>query len=180
MQEISENMGLKYEKVVYLMKKFNIPRRSRSDASYLKHNPNGDPFKIKKKLTKKDLELRGLGVGLYWGEGNKTSEYSVRVGNTDAALIKKFREFLLEICGVDEKKIKYSLQVFNDADPSRALHFWTKKLKISRNKIGKITIIPPVGKGTYKKKNQFGVLIIYFHNVKLKRIIDKWVQEISN
>ena len=34
------------------MNKNNIKRRSRSEASYLKANPNGDPFKIKDNLTK--------------------------------------------------------------------------------------------------------------------------------
>jgi hypothetical protein len=34
-----------------------------------------------------------------------------------------------------------------------------------------------MGKGTYKKKSRYGVLTIYFHNMKLKRILDEWVME---
>jgi hypothetical protein len=130
MQEISEKMGWKYGKVIYWMRKFDIPRRTMSDAIYAKCNPNGDPFRIKKKLNKSDNLLKGLGIGLYWGEGHKRSKWSIKVGNTDINLIKKFKEFLLEICGVNEKKIKYSLQVFNDSDSKEALEFWTRELKI--------------------------------------------------
>ena len=65
MKEISDKTGWKYEKIIYWMQKFNIPRRSRSEATYVKRNPNGDPFKIKKNLTKNEILLRGLGLGLY-------------------------------------------------------------------------------------------------------------------
>lgn len=173
MQEISDKADWRYGKIVYLMKKFNIPRRSRSEAIYFKWNPNGNPFKIKNRLNKNETLLKGLGLGLYWGEGDKNSISAVRIGNTDPQLIKIFREFLTKICGVKQEKLKYTLEVFNDSNDKEAIKFWTRQLGIRKNQLGKVTIIPPQGKGTYRKKNQTGVLAVAVYNKKLKEEIMK-------
>ena len=84
MMEIAGKMGHSPSGIKYWMDKLNIPRRSRSEATYLKRNPNGDPFKIKNKLNKNEILLKGLGLGLYWGEGDKSpNNTSVRLSNTD-------------------------------------------------------------------------------------------------
>jgi len=179
MQEIADKNGWKYKKVVYRMEKFGIPRRSRSEATYLKRNPNCDPFKIKNKLNKNEILLKGLGLGLYWGEGDKSNNNTqVRISNTDPSLIKKFKEFLVKICGVREEKFKYSLVMFNDSDEMEAIKFWKNRLGIKRRQLGKIIIIPSQGKGTYKKKNQFGVLTISVCNKKLKEKILEQIEQI--
>ncbi len=106
-KDISEKENLSYSLVRYRMSKYKILRRSWSDATYVKRNPDGDPFKIRGKLNRKDIELKNLGLGIYWGEGDKSpNNTSVRLGNTDPFLLKKFREFLREIYYVKEKKNK--------------------------------------------------------------------------
>ena len=160
------------------MDKCNIPRRSPSEAAYLKWNPNGDPFKIKNKLNKNETLLSGLGLGLYWGEGDKSSNTQVRMSNTDPYLLKKFKEFLVKICGVKEEKFKYSLVMFNDSNEMEAIKFWKAQFGIKKHQLGKIINIPPQGKGTYKKKSQFGVLTISVCNKKLKEKIFEMIKEI--
>ncbi len=66
MQGIADKMGWSIHKVSYWLEKYNISRRSPSEAAYLKWNPNGDPFHIKRNLTLKDHILFGLGIGLFW------------------------------------------------------------------------------------------------------------------
>src|ERR1700690_241208 len=83
MAEIATDLGFSVHKILYWMIKYEIPRRSRSEANYLKYNPGGDPFEIKNNLNSEELFLKGLGMGIYWGEGAKTSEHSLRVANTD-------------------------------------------------------------------------------------------------
>lgn len=178
MMEIAQAAGCSLSGVKYWMDKYNIPRRSRSEATYLKRNPNGDPFKIKNKFNKNEIFLNGLGLGLYWGEGDKSSNNtSVRVSNTDPSLIKKFKEFLVKIYRVKKEKFRYSLVIFNDSDKKEAMKFWTKHLKIKNSQLGKIINIPSQGKGTYKKKNQFGVLTITVTNKKLKEKILELLKE---
>jgi len=156
----------------YWIKKYDIQKRTISEAVYIKWNPTGDPFKIKKIIGKKDIGLKNLGLGIYWGEGDKSpNNTSVRLSNTDPFLLKKFREFLRVIYNVKEEKIQYGLILFNDINERDAVNFWEKHLGVKRSKLGKITIIPPQGNGTYKRKSKYGVLIIIFTNKKLKEQI---------
>ena len=179
MMEIAKEVGYSPSGVKHWMDKYNIPRRSWSEATYVKRNPNGDPFKIKNKLNLKESELNGLGLGIYCGEGDKSSNNtSVRLSNTDPTLIKKFKEFLVKIYGVKKEKFRYSLVMFNDGDKIKAVKFWEAHLGIKRNQLGKIVIIPPQGRGTYKEKNQFGVLTITVSNSKLKEKILEELKQI--
>ena len=176
MQEIADKMGWSLHKVSYWLNKCNVPRRLPSEAAYVKWNPNGDPFKIENKLNKNEILLKGLGLGLYLGEGNKASDHSVRLGNSDPKLIRLFRKFLIKICGIKEEKLRYSLLLFNDANKSNAIDFWNRELDLIPNRIKSIFSLKSRGKGTYKKKSMTGVLIIEFCNTKLKKEIDKMVE----
>lgn len=62
MTEIGQKLGISSHKIVYWMKKHRLKRRSRSEATYVKRNPNGDPFCIKRNLTERERQLLGLGL----------------------------------------------------------------------------------------------------------------------
>jgi DNA-binding Lrp family transcriptional regulator len=156
----------------YWMKKYGFKKRSISEAIYLKNNPNGDPFKIKNPDSLYLAELKGFGLGLYWGEGNKKNKNSVKLANTDAGLINKFIEFLVKILGVDRCDMKFSLQVFNDIDPEEARKYWIKELNIEASQFYKTVTITQSNKtGTCKEKNKYGVVNIYYHNTKLRNVL---------
>lgn len=167
--EISIRLNCSIHKVIYWMQKTGISRRNHSDAAYLKYNPSGDPFNIKSITTLGDAKLFGLGVGIYWGEGDKKSPHSIRVANTDSAILLSFIKFLTVICGVKKEKIHFSIVCFNDSDPILVADHWSKVFEISREKFGKIVQIPPQGKGTYKRKSEFGVCTVTVSNIKLKQ-----------
>lgn len=150
------------------MDKYDIKRRSISEAVYTRSNPDGDPFSIKSPSTMYEHWLTGLGVGLYWGEGTKANKTSVRLGNTDPDLIVMFIKFLKDICGVKFKDLRFGLQLFSDVEPDEALDFWIKKLKANKDQFYKVTVTRSGKIGTYRKKNKFGVLTIYYNNRKLR------------
>lgn len=168
MKDISKILGFSEHKIVYWMKKHNIKRRTLSEAIYLHSNPNGDPFKLKVIKDIEDAKLFGLGIGIYWGEGEKTTRHALRVANSDVNVILTFRRFLRIICGVQEQKIGYSLICFNDSNINEVSNYWSKALGTTKEKFGKIVQIPTQGKGTYKRKSLYGVCIIYVSNIKLK------------
>lgn len=165
---ISNHLHCSIHKVTYWMRKYGIPRRSRSDAVYIQANPQGNPFHIHYPQTPSKYVLYGLGLGIYWGEGTKGINYPVRVTNSDPCIIRTFRMFLLSICHVDLTRIRYSIVAFNDSNIHTVQSYWSKQLKISPDKFGKIVQIPTQGKGTYRKKSQFGVCSITVGNTKLK------------
>ncbi len=171
MNEISIIKECSINKIVYWMDKHNIARRSLSEAIYQKSNPSGHPFSIKKNMNNAEQILYGLALGIYWGEGNKADKYQVRVTNTDPKMILIFRAFLLNICGVKPDKISYSIVSFHDLDELKIRRYWSKQLKISEEKFGKIVKIPSQSKGTYKKKSKKGVASITVSNTKFKEWI---------
>lgn len=176
MQEISAKTGWSYHQVTYWMDKHDIPRRSLSEAIYTKQNPKGDPFKIKKLKTKRDLELFNLGVALFLGEGTKKNKHNVILSNTNPKILKLFLKFLKEICGVESQKIRAALNIFDDVNLEEALNFWQKTMGIPHSMFAMPTIRKSRG-GTYKNKSKYGTLTVYVSNTKLKKLIDKYCEE---
>jgi len=179
MFEISLILKTSLHKVDYWMTKYSIPVRNQSDATYVKRNPNGDPFIISKPKTIDDALLFGLGLGLYWGEGNKLNKNSIRLGNTDPELIKNFMKFLDVFYGIKKEKLRFGLQIFNDTKKDGALLFWCRKLNIDNNQFQKVIVTKSRGKGTYKRKIKHGVLTVYFHNKKLREVIEKELKKLG-
>ena len=178
MKEIAEILHISLHKVTYWMGKYKILRRSKSDATYIKRNPDGDPFLFHPPQTVTEGILVGLGLGIYWGEGTKASSDSVRVGNTDPDLLRVFIRYLEKIYGIKREKIHFGLQIFSDTSPNEAVLFWSKKLNIKKTQFQKtIVVTPSRGRGTYKKKMKYGVLTVYVHNKKLRNAL---IQEIEN
>ncbi|HEU5004712.1 MAG TPA: hypothetical protein VFT49_01340 [Candidatus Saccharimonadales bacterium] len=168
MSTIAKELGCSVNRVVYWMDQHGIKRRSISDAIYLHKNPNGDPFKIITPTTLEEAKLLGLGIGLYWGEGTKANKHSVRLGNSNPHLIIAFIKFLTIICGVNKDHLKFGLQLFSDVSKNEALNFWTEALSVKPSQFYKITVTISGAIGTYRIKNKYGVLTIYYHNKKLR------------
>lgn len=176
---IAKELNCSIHKVVYWMIKYNIIRRSTSEAVYRMYNPNGDPFKIKTKLSKKDLLLFGIGIGIYLGEGNKVTQHALRITNTDPLILKLFILFLSKICQFNKDRMSYSIICFHDTDPEKARTYWSEQLEILPMKFGKITTIPTQGKGTYKRKSEFGVCTVQANNIKLTAWLREQIQKIE-
>ncbi|MEX2369297.1 MAG: hypothetical protein WD552_02825 [Candidatus Paceibacterota bacterium] len=170
-KEIAKEFRCSVSKVNYWLEKHGIQKRSISEAIYVKNNPNGDPFSKPVVKSKEDAFLYGLGLGLYWGEGTKSSKHAVRLGNTDPELIKSFMHFLKKIYNIDERKLQFGLQIFSDMKKSDALKFWVEYLDVSPDQFYKVIITPSRGLGSYNKKIQHGVLTVHFNNIKLRDIV---------
>ena len=172
--EIGKDLGITWRKVIYLMEKHNIKRRSRSEATYRKLNPNGNPFRIRRHLNKQEGELKALALGLYLGEGTKSNMISVRLSNSEPALINIFLNFLRKICGVKPEKIKLWITLHSDISASEAMQFWSQQLNIPLSQFSKTVIINHRGNGTYRKKSIYGTVTVCVHNMKLRKILQDW------
>lgn len=166
-------------KVNYWMKIHNIPKRTISSAIYQKWNPKGDPFTVRKLKTDKDLFLLGLGLGLYWGEGTKADKNSVRLGNSNPFLIRQFIAFLKQVYFIDESKLMFGIQIFNDLNPKKVLKFWKNFLAVKKEQFQKPVVSSIRGPGTYLHKAQYGVLTVYFNNTKLRNILCSEIEKLS-
>ena len=169
--EISKLFGLSQTGVNYWLKKFNIPKRTISEAIYIKHNPNGDPFKFISPQNLQDAKLFGLGIGLYWGEGTKADKNSVRLGNSDPALVRIFIKFLIKFFNIDKEDMRFHLHTFTDINLEEAKQYWMKELKIESSQFYKPTITITGKLGNYRKKSKYGVLTVCYSNTKLRNIL---------
>ncbi|MBI2065688.1 MAG: hypothetical protein HYT68_01310 [Candidatus Zambryskibacteria bacterium] len=178
--EIAKKYAVSQNKINYWLSKYEIKKRTISEAMYVKLNPDGDPFYFRKPRSKKDWMLYGLGLGLFWGEGNKKSISAVRLGNTDPGIIRVFLRFLTQFFSVDKQKLRYGLQVFSDISPEVAKKYWIEELKVSQEQFYKVTVTRSSKLGTYRHKNINGVLTVYFSNTRLKKVFDELIENIES
>lgn len=169
--QIAKLLGCSEHKVNYWLEKHIITKRTISEAVYVKMNPDGDPFSFVPPKNLKEAELFGMGLGLYWGEGNKANKNTVKLGNSDPELMKTFMNFLDKFFGIKRKSLKFHLHLFTDIDKNEAFSYWIKNLKINKDQFYKPTITQTGKLGTYRKKSKYGVLTLYFSNTKLRNII---------
>ncbi|MBI4085148.1 MAG: hypothetical protein HY432_01415 [Candidatus Liptonbacteria bacterium] len=169
--QIAKLLGCSEHKVNYWLEKNVIPKRSISEAIYALNNPDGDPFSLSVPRNIEEAKLFGLGIGLYWGEGTRADKNTVKIGNSDPRLIKKFMEFMHKFYGIDKSMFKFHLHLFSDINFEEAMFFWSKNLGIKRSQFYKPTITKTGKLGTYCKKSKYGVLTLYFSNTKLRNIM---------
>ena len=177
--QIAGILKIKARKVNSLLKKYGIPKRTISEAIYALKNPDGDPFVFQKPTTSDQYFLFGLGLGLYWGEGLKVGKNGLRLTNSDPEMIIKFIDFLEKLFKVDKNKIHFSLQIFEDISEKKSLNYWIDKLNVDRKQFYKTIVSKVRGKGTYKSKSKYGVVILYLNNVKLKKLILEMIENIQ-
>lgn len=173
MKDIAKQKQVSLHKIAYWMRKYNIESRSRSEATYLKRNPTGDPFKILTTACSEKAELLALGIALYLGEGSKKQQHGVRLANSDPRIIRIFLNFLKTVCGVNENKIKAWINIFDNEVYQESLDYWSKHTNIPINNF----YSPVIRKrkiGTYKNKSKYGTITIVFDNKKLLDQIKDW------
>lgn len=176
---IARELNCSDGKINYWMEKHFIPKRSISEAIYTKHNPKGDPFSSRAVQTNNDSFLLGLGLGLYWGEGTKMNQTSVRLGNTDPYLIRAFLIFLRKTYGIDDSKLRFAIQIFTDMDQKKEEKFWREFLNIGAKQFYKTINTRSGSIGTYRKKSEHGVLTLYFGNKKLRDILIAEIEKLK-
>jgi len=173
MQEIADIFHCSLHKVAYWKNKHGIESRSRSEATYIKRNPGGDPFSFRLPRTISEAKLFGIGLGIYWGEGTKANKNSIRLGNTDPKLIHKFMKFLIVFFNIEKNDLRFGLQIFSDISPEKALDFWCKTLTIQKSQFSRPIVTRSGSLGTYRKKSEYGVVTIMYHNKKMRDLLIK-------
>ena len=172
MVQVADKLKIMPRKVEYWLKKYNIPRRSRSESAYIKQNPNGDPFKIKRNLNKNEKELFIAGLMTFWAEGSRKNKHSVRLANLDHRMIQLFLKFLRELCGVKEDKISLYVRLYKNFDKNKAQLYWSKLLIIPKSQVYIYAHTDKRSKIS-KQWSKYGIATLEFHNTKLR----KWLED---
>lgn len=90
-----------------------------------------------------DRELFLLGVGLYWAEGGKTKPHrpqpQISFVNSDPGMIRTFLAWL-RLLGVDDDRLRFTLQIHESADAAAAAEYWTGVVGLDASHFGKTTL----------------------------------------
>lgn len=81
-------------------------------------------------LTK--LELKLIGIALYWAEGYKRTKWSPMFCNSDPAMVKIMMRFFREICEVPENRFRPQVQTHPHASQEEAEKYWGNVAKLDR------------------------------------------------
>ena len=176
MTEIAEKLGVTQAKVYYWFEKLGIKRRGQRESAYVKQNPNGDPFKIKKNLNSEEKKLLLMGLMLYWAEGNKKNKLLVALGNLDSRMIKLFLEFLRKICRIDEKRARLYVRVYKNFSRKKAHLYWENFLKFPKAQIYTYSH-NDTRSDPRKQWSKNGIATLTVSNVKLKSWLDQAIEE---
>lgn len=145
-------------------------RIAQSERIYRVLNPTGDPFQYQAS-DKKELELIGL---ILWAtEGDKTQ---VSLANGNPHVIKKYLQFLREVCHFREEKIKIVLHCHDTLPYDRCLEFWQKITNVPADRFKKPFIKKDLGGN---RKYPYGICRIVASNIKLVELFKNRLKDLE-
>src|SRR5262245_42017985 len=171
-QEIADRLELSYHKVSYWMDRHGLQRRQHREASYLRHNPDGEKFQI----DLSDRELFVAGVALYLGEGDKTNP-SLTLTNSDVRVHRLWVRFLARVCHVPAAGLKAHIDYHADLAYPALRAFWSTELGIPETNFERPTLkaTRQAAGQRQKRRAQHGTLHVRFHDSRLKVLMMSWM-----
>ncbi|MDP2693075.1 MAG: hypothetical protein Q8O88_05555 [bacterium] len=166
--EIAKKLNVTPKQVYGSLRRQNIPRKTMWEQNKVLFERKPPSFNFKKKLSVKDRELLIGGIMLYYGEGAKTGNI-VDLANSDTKIAKLFIKFLRNICGINEKKLRFYLYCFSDQKVNSLINYWSSQLSVEPNQFSK-----PYIRSTFNKRKRiipYGVIHIRYGDKKLLKKI---------
>ena len=177
-REVGEAVNLPWRKVIYLMDKYGIRRRTRSDASYLQHNKDMFHIEMKDFLTIDEERLKAFALGLLWEGGYINHPHTLAVRSENHQTLNSIVKLLAIICGVPKEKMHVSITADKGCDIKGIEQFWSRELNLPLTQFYKTGVLKRRGKGVYRKRRAlYGTATLYVNNIKLIKQIKSWLDE---
>lgn len=129
-------------------------------------------------FSKKELLIAGL--FLYLGEGNKASNCTISVNNTDPSVLKFYYYWLVKSFKIPKEKIKVYLHLYKDMDINGEMNYWIKELNISKNQFIKPYIKDSKRSDLDQKGFGHGTCGLVFHKTEIKEKILMSIRAIAD
>lgn len=120
-------------------------------------------------LDQRTLEIAGL--FLYWGEGNKSTQGSVIVNNTDPLVVKFYLYWLIKVLEVSKERVRVGLQLYTDMDKKKEMNYWSTMLHLPLSQFQKPYIKKSLRTSVDHKGYGHGTCGLAISNVRLKERI---------
>ena len=122
----------------------------------------------------KDSPLWCVGVALYWGEGGKTQQ-SIRLSNSDPAVIKTMVRFFQEICKIPKDKFHGHVHTFSHVNARKAEEYWSQVSGIPINNFYKTYSKPSSASKQKRQTIPNGTFQFYIHDTNLFYRMMGWI-----
>jgi len=175
-EETANKLNVSFWTLYNSMEKYGINRRNRSEAGY-NYNRIKPQFDIKPGLSFAEEKLKVAGIMLYWAEGTLKGN-TVDFANSNPEMLRIFLEFLRQVCGVAEKRLRVYLYAYSHHNIDTLKNYWHNITKISITQFTK----PYVRRGNPNKSNRklpHGLIHIRYNDKKLLKKIECWIKEYS-
>ncbi len=128
---------------------------------------------------KEESPLYVAGCMLYWGEGHKDKN-SVRLTNSDAALVVLFKKFLTTYFDVKDDDFVFSINCYTDLHPLEEIeNYWFTTLGLSKNNLrkGQTNNVPKSSKKSKAGKCEWGTIVLMVHKTQIVQELYGAIQE---
>lgn len=119
-----------------------------------------------------------IGLGIYWGEGDKTYNGRIAVINTDPELLLIVAKFYRQCLRISDSILRIGLFIYEDIHQETAIKFWSDKLDISPSQFIKVQMLKSRS-NLAKNKSKYGICSLYFSNTELNVKIHEWIRLLS-
>ncbi len=128
--------------------------------------------------TVKEIDLLMLGIGLYWGEGSKTSRGSIALSNTDPRIIQIHVLFLTSVFKFPMSKIHAHVGLHSHLSIEKAEHYWSKISGIPLRQFQKTSMQrSKSGKGE-RDRLPFGTFTVGVYDTTARIRLEGWIQAV--
>ncbi len=129
--------------------------RARAQLAQSRHDEKLASIRKAKKLAKEEIktiterDLFMMGIGLYWGEGDKGSAGII---NSDPKIIKITIKWFKKVCGIKMDNFRITIHAYPDNNIKETIDYWSKITGIPKNQFQKTQIDRRKDKKRKKKR----------------------------
>jgi len=121
-------------------------------------------------------ELKQIGTALYWAEGYNASRHVFMFANSDPAMIRIMRDFLLKVCKVSSDKLRGRVYIHSHLNAGKAEKYWSKVSDIPLSQFHKTHIATSKASKHKKDSLPLGTFNIIVSGVALCFTMKGWIE----
>lgn len=127
-------------------------------------------------LKLSDIDIMMLGLGLYWGEGSKTSRGSIELSNTDPRIIQIHVLFLRKCLGFSVSKIHGHVGLHSHLSIKKAEKYWADISGIPLSQFQKTSIQKSRAGNGERDRLPFGTFSVGVYDTAARVRLEGWIQ----
>lgn len=122
------------------------------------------------------VDILTLGLGLYWGEGSKTSRGSVELSNTDPRIIQVYVLFLNKCFGFPIKKMHGHVGLHSHLSIKKAEKYWSDISGIPLSQFQKTSFQKSRAGNDERDRLPFGTFSVGVYDTAARIRLEGWIQ----